>query len=83
MNTLTIRIPDQLAKEMEQVLARDHLTKSELVRRALAAYLLQHRQGGQPFSSALEQAGDLVGCFDGGPEDLSHNPEHLFDLGRA
>jgi hypothetical protein len=33
--------------------------------------------------SALDQAGDLVGCFRGGPADLSSNPEHLAGFGQV
>jgi hypothetical protein len=31
---------------------------------------------------ALEQAGDLVGCFKGGPRDLASNPKHMAGLGK-
>jgi very-short-patch-repair endonuclease len=36
-----------------------------------------------PFVSALDQAGDVVGCFSGGPTDLSSNPDHLASFGRT
>lgn len=80
MNTLTVKIPPSLVTALEQVSAQEHLSKSELVRRALAAYIRQRNQP-QPFVSALEQAGDLVGCFSGGPADLSSNPRHLDGFG--
>jgi len=57
---------------------REHLSKSDLVRRALVVYISQ-RDAAVPTLSALEQAGDLVGCFSGGPSDLSSNPRHLLD----
>ena len=82
MSTLTVKISDQLEQEMEEVLAEEHLSKSELVRRALTSYIFQ-RTSPPPFVSALEQAGDLVGCFEGGPEDLSSNPEHMSDFGQV
>ena len=82
MNTLTIKIPPQLEQEIVLVSEREHLSKSELVRRALVAYLSQ-RNAAVPTLSALEQAGDLVGCFSGGPSDLSSNPHHLDDFGRV
>jgi hypothetical protein len=31
--------------------------------------------------TALDRAGDLVGCFEGGPHGLASNPEHLAGLG--
>lgn len=81
MNTLTIKIPPQLEGEIIQASAQEHLSKSELVRRALEAYLRQ-RKSTTHFVSALDQAGDLVGCFSGGPSDLSTNPAHLALFGR-
>lgn len=82
MNTLTIKIPEQLAAEVTRASSQAHVSKSELVRRALDAYLEQHKSGTLPLS-ALDQAGDLVGCFSGGPADLSSNPEHLAFFGRS
>ncbi len=82
MNTLTIKIPLQLEQEIVLASQREHLSKSELVRRALVAYVGQRKTGSAALS-ALEQAGDLVGCFTGGPPDLSSNPRHLDDFGRV
>ena len=82
MNTLTIKIPEQLEAEVVRASAQEHVSKSELVRRALNAYLRQ-RKSVTAFVSALDQAGDLVGCFSGGPSDLSSNPDHLDSFGRT
>lgn len=82
MNTLTIEIPPRLEAAVTAASAREHVTKSELVRRALEAYLRQ-REAQAPFVSALDLAGDLAGCFKGGPPDLSSNPEHLAGFGRT
>lgn len=82
MNTLTIKIPEQLEADLVQASVQEHTSKSELVRRALDAYLRQRRSGSS-FVSALDQAGDLVGCFSGGPTDLSSNPDHLASFGRV
>jgi hypothetical protein len=76
MIELTVKIPASLDEAIARASAQAHVNKSELARRALEAYLWQHEQ--QPLSfSALDQAGDLVGCFSGGPADLSSNPTHL------
>jgi len=82
MNTLTIKIPARLESEILAASAAEHLSKSELVRRALQTYLSQ-RHSGAPFVSALDKAGDLVGCFEGGPGDLASNPAHLADFGKV
>ena len=81
MNTLTVKIPNSLDEALAQASAKTHINKSELVRRALDQYLRQ-RDNERPFVSALDRAGDLVGCFAGGPKDLSTNPEHLANFGR-
>ena len=44
MHTLTIKIPPALEQDIARASAREHLSKSELVRRALNAYL---RHGGK------------------------------------
>ncbi|BDI03050.1 ribbon-helix-helix protein, CopG family [Sphaerotilus microaerophilus] len=81
MNTLTIKIPPPLDAALADASAAAQVTKSELVRRAISAYLAGAKaRSDQP--SALELAGDLVGCFGGGPADLSSNPRHLDDFGR-
>lgn len=82
MNTLTIKIPPELEQELLQFSQHAHLSKSELVRRALSAFMAQ-RKSANSFVSALDQAGDVVGCFAGSPADLSSNPDYLKDFGRV
>lgn len=82
MNTLTIKISDELQHQIEEASRRTHLTKSELVRRALTTYIARKGTDGRA-ASALEQAGDLVGCFKGGPKDLASNPKHMEGFGRT
>ncbi len=80
MNTLTIKLPSQLDSEITAASEQEHISKSALVRRALESYLAQ-RKSAAPFVSALDKAGDLVGCFEGGPRDLASNPAHLAGFG--
>lgn len=80
MNTLTIKIPETLEQDLIRLSKQAHISKSELVRQALQVFLARG-QSAVPFVSALDQAGDLVGCFSGGPTDLSTNPEHLNGFG--
>lgn len=74
--TLTLKLPHKLAAAVVEASEREHLSKSEFVRRALEAYL-QQRALRQSTSSVLDQVHDLVGCFGGGPADLASNPGHL------
>ena len=80
MNTLTLKISADQEQALLQMSAQAHLSKSELVRRAIAEYIGQRKASSQ-FVSALDQAGDLVGCFSGGPPDLSSNPRYLDGFG--
>jgi predicted transcriptional regulator len=84
MNTLTIKLPSSLDEALADASVRQQLSKSELVRRAIAAYVegLRAAGNGRAVPSALAQAGDLAGCFAGGPADLSSNPRHMDDFGR-
>lgn len=79
METLTIRLGPALGQQLHEASIHEHLSKSELVRRAITAYL---ECTNAPFVSALERSGDLVGCFTGGPKDLASNPKHMKGFGR-
>lgn len=82
MNTISIKLDFPLEKTLVQLSKRERVSKSELIRRALHAYAAQ-RLDQVPARSALDKAGDLVGCFDKAPADLSSNPDHMTDFGRV
>jgi hypothetical protein len=79
MQTLSLKVDTNLARRLAAAAKRQGLSRSELIRRAVEAYLAGDGPGGS--RSALDLAGDLVGCFKG-PSDLSTNPDHLADVGR-
>ena len=82
MNTLALKIASRLNMALTEASARQGLSKSEWVRRAITAYL---GPGGAEQASVLPafvSAGDLVGCFAGGSIDLSSNPRHLDGFGQ-
>jgi hypothetical protein len=74
-------LPASLDEALEAASQRKQLSKSEFVRRAISAYVSVEDSDPKPVS-ALSLAGDLVGCFQGGPQDLSSNPRHMDDFGR-
>jgi predicted transcriptional regulator len=82
MNTLSIKLDSPLEKTLLTLSQRERVSKSELVRRALQAYAMQKIHEA-PAQSALEKAGDLVGCFKRAPKDLASNPAHMADFGRV
>jgi metal-responsive CopG/Arc/MetJ family transcriptional regulator len=79
MGTLSVVLDAELERALDARSARESASRAELVRQALVQYL---SPAPAAIGSALEQAGDLVGCFTGGPADLSANPRHLDDFGR-
>ncbi len=81
MNTLTIKIPPDLLMALDAVAARAHQTRSDVVRQALHA-LVQQEEATAPANKLLGALPDLVGCFGGGPRDLSSNPAHLAEFGK-
>lgn len=82
MITLTFKVPPALEQEIALASQREQVSRSELVRRAVAVYVARTPRQ-EVFVSALEQAGDLVGCFKGGPKDLASNPKHMKDFGKV
>ena len=67
MQTLVLRIPDDLARELEAEARKSHLTKSEIARRRLIA------AGSQSHDTTLgfDLIADLIGTVEGGPADMS------------
>jgi len=78
MKTLSLKLPEALDSQIGAVAKQRRSSKSEVVRRALDAYLAAEaipRSG-----SALDLAGELVGALEG-PDDLSYHAEHLRGYG--
>lgn len=79
MKTLSLKLPDDMARILEDRARSTGTTKSEILREALAGYFAQSPPPGD--GSFLALAGDLVGCLEG-PGDLSYNKEYLENYGR-
>lgn len=67
MKTLVLRIPDDLAEELEAEAKKAHLTKSEVARRRLVAAGSQSKDS----ASGIDLIMDLIGSIEGGPADMS------------
>jgi predicted transcriptional regulator len=78
MRTLSLKLPPKLDAKLTLAAQRNHSTKSEVVRRALEAYLNNREQTQE--ESFLDLAEGLIGCVEG-PEDLSQNPEYMKHFG--
>jgi Arc/MetJ-type ribon-helix-helix transcriptional regulator len=83
MAAISLKLTEALDAQLTEQAHRRRLSKSELVRRALTAFLQSSEQGieGSEPQSAADLFANLVGCCEGGPADLSSNPAHLSDFG--
>jgi predicted transcriptional regulator len=79
MKAVSIKVSKGVDAKLTALAQRRKTTKSALVRAALDE--LVDRGGAPRAGSALELAGDLVGCLRG-PVDLSTNKDHLKAFGR-
>lgn len=76
MQTISLKLPDDLFKELEQQAKTRGVTKSVLVRQSLEA-ALRPRRGG----SCYDLARDLAGTVKGLPRDLALNPRYMQGFG--
>jgi Arc/MetJ-type ribon-helix-helix transcriptional regulator len=83
MAVISLKLTEDLDAQLTAQAQRRRLSKSELVRRALTAFLQSSEQGGGDLKpqSAADLLADLVGCCEGGPADLSSNSAHLSEFG--
>jgi hypothetical protein len=72
MQTLVLRIPDDLAADIEAEARRLNSTKSEVARARLSA----GRGASDPEGSGFDLISDLVGAEKGGPADISARKKH-------
>ncbi|MBM5797674.1 MAG: ribbon-helix-helix protein, CopG family [Cyanobacteria bacterium M_surface_7_m2_040] len=82
MAVVSLKLPDALDAELSEQAQRRRLSKSELMRRALRAFLQglpEPSPAAEP--TAADLVADLVGCCEGAPPDLSSNPVHLAGFG--
>jgi len=83
MAVISLKLTETLDAQLTEEADRRRMSKSELVRRALTAFLQSSEQGMEDSApqSAADLLADLVGCWEGGPADLSSNPAYLLDFG--
>lgn len=76
MQTLVLRIPDDLAREMEAEARESNLTKSEVARRRLVAAGAL-RSGP---AAGFDLIADLIGTVTDGPADMSARKKEYLKL---
>lgn len=82
MNVITVKVPEKLQHELSRAAALRGVTKSRLVREAVAEYVRRLASKAAGSTSALDLAGDLVGRIKKGPTDLSTNRKYMETFGR-
>ncbi len=79
MKTVSLKMPDALDAQLENVARRTRRSKSLVVRMALAEFLPRHGRASK--TSFLARAADLAGSVRG-PSDLSTSKRRLEGYGR-
>ena len=74
MRTVSVKIPEDLDRALDQEAERLGVGRSEVLRRALRYFL---REGNGSF---VDLARDVIGSLDG-PPDLSTNPKYMEGFG--
>ena len=81
VRTFSMRVPEALDRDLGTLARQRGVSKSALVREALAELVSRKREPGSAPGSFLAAAEDLAGCVEG-PKDLSCNKDHLAGYGR-
>ncbi len=72
---MSLKLPDDLLREVEEEARRTGLTKSQVIRRLVEEGFKHKRKAKSPVTCA-DLAGDLIGSLNG-PPDLSTNRRYL------
>ena len=81
MTTLSVKLPQTLAAQLEKQAERRGISKSALLRESLLRELSKDAEQDEPLS-VFDLVKDDLGCLRSGLRDLSTNPEHLSGFGQ-
>lgn len=76
MKSVTIRLPDGLAEDIEAEARRRKMSKTDIIRERLS-----RNKDSAKAPSSLEAIADLIGSIDGLPADLSRNKKAYLRAG--
>jgi hypothetical protein len=79
MTTITCKLPEKLAAQLDSVARAERRSKSSMVREALEDRFKKKRRRG--FVSGYDLVKHLCGSIKGGPTDLATNPAHMQGFG--
>jgi hypothetical protein len=78
MQTVSMRLPDDLLLELDRAAKARRVPKSRIVRESLEKTL---RAPSKKKPSCLDLASDLVGSLKGLPKDIATNPKYMEGFG--
>lgn len=81
MQTMTVKLPDEVAARLEEHAKRLGVSKSSIVRESLDSDLREPATV-EEGASAYDLMKDGFGCVNSGIGDLSTNPKHMEGFGR-
>jgi hypothetical protein len=79
MTTITCKLPEKLAAQLDSLARAERRSKSAVVREALEDRLKAKRRRGSV--SGYDLVKHLCGSLKGGPTDLATNPAHMKGFG--
>lgn len=79
MTTITCKLPEKLASQLDSLARAERRSKSALIREALEQRVLEKRPRGPV--RAYDLVRHLCGTVRGGPSDLATNPKHMKGFG--
>jgi hypothetical protein len=79
MQTISLKLPDDLLAELEREAKARRVTKSVVIRESLETAL--RRRPPRRFASCYDLARDLAGSVKGLPRDLADNPKYMEGFG--
>jgi hypothetical protein len=80
MQTISLKLPEDLLALLESEAEARRVTKSLLIRESLEKALRTQSRAGEP--SCYDLARDLAGSVKGLPADLAENPKYMEGFGQ-
>ena len=81
MTTLTLKIPESMAAELDAKAKRMATSKSAVARNALDKYLHDSPDGGGQSAYDVAMALGVIGAIKDGPSDMSTNRKYMKGYG--
>ena len=79
MKTVSLKLPEGLLAQIENVAKRRRVSKSVLIRESIEQALM--KAASEPVS-CYSLARDLAGSVKGLPKDIAHNRKYMRDFGK-